>query len=130
MRIFRELWNDEFGVVLSAELVVLGTVGVLGLTTGLSMVSKSVNGELQDLAFAMRSLDQSYVLPAQRACGAYTAGSSFKQEPVEKSLAILCDIARKADKDEKEEATKAERLEKQVQKNEAERKRNKKEKEL
>jgi len=130
MRIFRELWNDEFGVVLSAELVVLGTVGVLGLTTGLSMVSKSVNGELQDLAFAMRSLDQSYALPAQRACGAYTAGSSFKQEPVEKSLAILCDIARKADKDEKEEATKAERLEKQVQKNEAERKRNKKEKEL
>jgi len=130
MRIFRELWNDEFGVILSAEVVVLGTVGVLGLTTGLSMVSKSVNSELQDLAFAMRSLDQSYELPAQRGCGAYTAGSCFRQEPVEKSLALLCDIARNADKDEKEEASKAERLEKQIQKKAAERKRNKKEKEL
>ena len=115
MRIFRELWNDEFGVMVSAELVVLGTVGVLGLTTGLSMVSKSVNGELQDLAFAMRSLDQSYEIPAQHGCGAYTAGSCFKQEPVGKSLAILCDIARKADKVQKKEATKAERIEKQIQ---------------
>ena len=130
MRIFRELWNDEFGVILSAEAVVLGTVGVLGLSTGLTLVSKSVNSELQDLAFAMRSLDQSYEIPAQKGCGAYTAGSSFKQEPVEKSLAILCDIARKADKEEQEEVSKAERLEKQVQKKDAERKKNKKEKEL
>ena len=130
MRIFRELWNDEFGVILSAEAVVLGTVGVLGLSTGLTLVSKSVNSELQDLAFAMRSLDQSYEIPAQKGCGAYTAGSSFTQEPVEKSLAILCDIARKADKEEQEEASKSERLEKQVQKKGAERKKNKKEKEL
>ncbi|MEJ7591950.1 MAG: hypothetical protein WKF77_10400 [Planctomycetaceae bacterium] len=130
MRIFRELWNDEFGVILSAEAVVLGTVAVLGLSTGLTVVSTSVNSELQDLAFAMRSLDQSYELPAQRCCAAYTAGSCFKQEPVEESLAILCDIARKADQEEKEEASKAERLKKQVQKKEAERKKNKKEKEL
>ncbi len=129
MRIFSDLWNDENGVILSAEAVVLGTVGVVGLTTGLSMVSKSVNGELQDLAFAIRSLDQSYEIPAQNGCGAYTAGSCFKQEPVEESLAILCDIARKADK---EEASKADRLKKQVEKKDAERKKNKnkKEKEL
>lgn len=132
MRIFSDLWNDENGVILSAEAVVLGTVGVVGLTTGLSMVSKSVNGELQDLAFAIRSLDQSYEIPAQKGCGAYTAGSCFKQEPVEESLAILCDIARKADKEEKEEASKADRLKKQVEKKDAERKKNKnkKEKEL
>ncbi len=130
MRILSELWHDEAGVILSAEAVVLGTVGVVGLTTGLSMVSKSVNSELQDLAFAMRSLDQSYEIPAQRGCGAYTAGSCFRQEPVEESLAILCDIARKADHEEKEEASRAERLEKQVQKKEAERRRNKKQKDL
>lgn len=130
MRIFRELWDDESGVILSAEVVVLGTAGVLGLTTGLSMVSKSVNSELQDLAFAMRSLDQSYEIPAQRGCGAYTAGSCFRQEPVEKSLAILCDVARKAEKEEREEASKADRLEKQVQKRDAERKMNRSKKEL
>ncbi len=98
MRIFRDLWHDEFGVILSAELVILGTVGVVGLTTGLSMVSQSVNGELQDLAFAMRSLDQSYNIPGQQGCVAYTAGSCFTQEPVEESLAILCNIAEKEER--------------------------------
>ncbi len=130
MRIFSELWRDEAGVILSAEAVVLGTVGVVGLTAGLSVAAKSVNSEFQDLAFAIRSLDQSYEIPAQQGCGAYTAGSSFKQEPVEDSLAILCDIARKADKSEKGEASKAARLEKQMQKKEAERRRDKKVKDL
>ena len=116
MRILSELWNDEAGVIMSAEAVVLGTVGVVGLTAGLSVAAKAVNSELQDLGFAIRSLDQSYEIHATQGCGAYTAGSSFKQEPVEKSLAILCDIARKAERAEKEEASKSERLEKQIQK--------------
>lgn len=116
MRIFSELWNDEAGVIMSAEAVVLGTVGVVGLTAGLSVAAKSVNSEFQDLAFAIRSLDQSYEIPIQHGSGAYTAGSCFKQEPVEESLAILCDIARKAEMTEAEEASKAERLEKQIQK--------------
>ncbi len=116
MLIFSELWSDEAGVIMSAEAVVLGTVGVVGLTAGLSVAAKAVNSELQDLGFAIRSLDQSYEIPAAHGCGAYTAGSSFKQEPVEKSLAILCDIARKAERAEQEEASKSERLEKQIQK--------------
>jgi hypothetical protein len=31
MRIFSELWSDEAGVIMSAEAVVLGTVGVVGI---------------------------------------------------------------------------------------------------
>ncbi len=116
MGIFRELWSDEAGVIMSAEAVVLGTVGVVGLTAGLSVAAKAVNSELQDLGFAIRSLDQSYEIPASYSCGAYTAGSSFKQEPVEESLAILCDIARQAEQAAKQEASKSERLEKQIQK--------------
>ena len=116
MSIFSELWSDEAGVIMSAEAVVLGTVGVVGLTAGLSIAAKAVNSELQDLGFAIRSLDQSYEIPATYGCGAYTAGSSFKQEPVEESLAILCDIARQAEQADKQEASKSERLEKQIQK--------------
>lgn len=116
MSIFSELWSDEAGVIMSAEAVVLGTVGVVGLTAGLSIAAKAVNSELQDLGFAIRSLDQSYEIPATYGCGAYTAGSSFKQEPVEESLAILCDIARQAAQADKQEASKSERLEKQIQK--------------
>lgn len=127
MGIFTELWCDEAGVIMSAEAVVLGTVGVVGLTAGLSVAAKAVNAELQDLGFAIRSLDQSYEIPATYGCGAYTAGSCFKQEPVEKSLAILCDIARKAEKADREEASKSERLEKQIQKKKEAERRKKKE---
>ena len=115
MNLFAKLWRDEAGVLLSAEAVVVGTIAVVGLTTGLTVVAKSVNEELQDVAFAIRSLDQSYSIPAIEGCGARTAGSSFTQEPVKKSLAELTTVIEKA---EKEEKTQAERLEQQMKKKE------------
>ncbi|RLS72840.1 MAG: hypothetical protein DWI00_11385 [Planctomycetota bacterium] len=115
MNLFAQLWRDEAGVLLSAEAVVVGTIAVVGLTTGLTVVAKSVNEELQDVAFAIRSLDQSYSIPAIEGCGARTAGSSFTQEPVKKSLAELTTVIEKA---EKEEKTQAERLEQQMKKKE------------
>jgi hypothetical protein len=113
MNLFAKLWRDEVGVLLSAEAVVVGTVAVVGLTTGLTVVAKSVNEELQDVAFAIRSLDQSYSIPAIEGCGARTAGSSFTQEPVKESLAELTAVIEKS---EKEEKTKAERLQQQMKK--------------
>lgn len=122
MGILRDLWDDEAGVILSAEAVVLGTVGVVGMTAGLSVVSEAVNGELKDFSFAIRSLDQSYSIPAQRSCGAYTAGASFTQQPVEKSLAILCESYEKAEHSEKSQTERLERQVKEQQKPEMERK--------
>ena len=113
MNLLAKLWRDEAGVMLSAEAVVVGTVAVVGLTTGLTVVAKAVNEELQDVAFAIRSLDQSYSIPAIEGCGARTAGSSFKQEPVKKSLDELTTVIEKA---EKEEKTQAERLQQQMKK--------------
>ena len=113
MNLLAKLWRDETGVLLSAEAVVVGTVAVVGLTTGLTVVAKSVNEELQDVAFAIRSLDQSYSIPAIEGCGAKTAGSSFQQEPVKKSLEELAAVIEKA---EKEEKTQAERLQQQMKK--------------
>lgn len=115
MRLFSKLWNDENGVLLSAEAVVVGTVAVVGLTTGLTVVARSVSEELQDVAFAIRSLDQSYSIPAQEGCGARTAGSSFTQEPVEKSIDELCEVIRKGEKTEKAQA---ERLQEKVKEQE------------
>ena len=108
MHLFSRLWKDEHGFLLSAEAVVVGTIAVVGLTTGLSVVAKSVNEELQDVAFAIRSLDQSYRIPAQEGCGAMTAGSSFKQEPVERSLDELSDVVRTAEKKKKAQAERIE----------------------
>ncbi len=57
MKWSQRLWKDEAGVILSAEAVLVGTVAVIGLSTGLSVVATSVNEELKDVGFAIRSLD-------------------------------------------------------------------------
>ena len=84
-----ELWRDETGTIVSAEAVMVATLGVAGATVGLDAVSKSVNEELQDVAFAIRSLDQSFSLKPRQSAGANVAGSSFQQTSVEESRAAL-----------------------------------------
>lgn len=89
MFLLNRLWRDEAGMVLSAEAVLIGTVGVLGTVVGLSTVSHAVNEELKEVGMAIRSLDQSYGYCGHRGCGAWTAGSSFVQLDVECALADL-----------------------------------------
>ena len=57
-QLFKRFWNDEQGAVLSAELVILSTVGVMGISLGVQNLVDSVNAELNDCAAAIRSLDQ------------------------------------------------------------------------
>lgn len=54
------LWNDETGAVISAELVLVLTVAVLGIVVGLSEVAVAVNTELNDISNAFGALNQSY----------------------------------------------------------------------
>lgn len=54
------LWNDEHGLIISAELVLILTIAVLGMVVGLNSVATSVNNELNDLAGAFGSLNQSF----------------------------------------------------------------------
>ena len=55
-----KLWADEAGFIVSAELVLVSTILVLGMTVGLSEVSFAVNQELEDVASAFGSINQSY----------------------------------------------------------------------
>ncbi len=112
MGLFKQFWRDDSGMILSAEAVVVGTVAVVGVTAGLSVVAGAVNDELKDVALAIRSLDQSYCVPAQTGCGAMTAGSSFKQTPVEQSLDELRKSYLEA---ERREESQAKRLRRQQQ---------------
>jgi hypothetical protein len=57
----KTLWNDEAGVILSAELVLIGTILVLGMIVGLVELQCAVVAELSDLSCAFGSLNQSYV---------------------------------------------------------------------
>jgi len=54
----RAFWNDEHGFIVSAELVLVGTIGVLSMVVGLSAVSRSVTNELYDMADAFNSVNQ------------------------------------------------------------------------
>ncbi len=84
--LLKALRQDEHGVILSAEIVIVGTVLVIGVMTGMVCLQKSVNGELGDLAKAIDRIDQSYSFSGHRKAGGYngtgdccafTAGSAF-----------------------------------------------------
>lgn len=78
------LWNDETGVILSAELVLVGTILVIGMIVGLVELQCSVVDELNDLGEAIGSINQSYttssVISYKENGGikAATAGASFR----------------------------------------------------
>ncbi len=80
----RQLLNDEAGFIVSAELVLVATILVLGLIVGLSQVQHAVVEELNDVAHAIGSLNQSFYYSGfratkqQGAVKSVTFGSSFE----------------------------------------------------
>ena len=90
MQLVNDLWRDEYGLILSAEAVMVGTVGVLGAVVGMNMASTAIDEELKEFAFAIRSLDQSYGYVGHQSCRAWSAGSSYRQPDVQVSLNDLC----------------------------------------
>jgi hypothetical protein len=65
--LFTNLLNDEAGFIVSAELVIVATVGVLAMIVGLSEVALNVNSELEDVGSAIGSINQTYTV--QGTCG-------------------------------------------------------------
>jgi len=58
--LLHRLWNDQNGFLISSELALVSTVGILGMTVGLAEVANGVTGELRDVGSAYSRLDQSY----------------------------------------------------------------------
>lgn len=71
LRLAKQFWHDQAGFIISAELVLISTVLVIGLVTGLTCLRNAVNDELSDVACAISSLDQSYC---------YTGFHSYKDK--------------------------------------------------
>ena len=67
MNILNALKNDENGFVVSAELVLVGTILVLGMIVGLTELSYNVNQELEDLGSGIGAINQTYYFTL--ACG-------------------------------------------------------------
>lgn len=72
-----KLWNDEAGFVVSVELVLISTITVIGLMTGLTAVRDGVVSELSDTAGAVQDMNQSYTYNGVIGHSGSTAGSDF-----------------------------------------------------
>jgi Flp pilus assembly pilin Flp len=83
----KNFWNDEVGAVVSAELVLVLTILVIGMVVGLSAVRDAVVSELADVAQAIANVNQSYSYHGITGHGAATSGSLFAD------LQDYCDAA-------------------------------------
>lgn len=97
----RNLWNDEAGFVISAELTLVLTIGVLAMIVGLSEVAVAVNTELNDISNAIGALNQSYTVTGFKAdsTGVGTAkakssysGSAFADTADDCDVNPSCDL--------------------------------------
>lgn len=84
------LWRDEAGFVVSAELVLVATITVLGMIVGLASVRDQVVQELGDVAAAIASANQSYSWSAVTGHSSSIAGSFFID------VADFCDTTKNA----------------------------------
>jgi len=71
------LWKDEAGFIVSAELVLIATIAVLAMVVGLSEVANAVNQELEDVASAFGSVNQSFRYQGLTGHGGASGGTSF-----------------------------------------------------
>lgn len=79
--LFTQLLNDENGFLMSAELILIASILVIGLVVGLTEVSFAINNELEDVASAFSSMNQSYSASGSHSRGkGHRSGSRFNDE--------------------------------------------------
>jgi hypothetical protein len=75
--LLQKLWDDDGGALLATEWIIIATILVLGVITGLVAARNAILAELLDFANAVVSLNQSFSTTGQSNCQGSTAGSSF-----------------------------------------------------
>ena len=83
MNTLSALMHDEAGFIVSAELILVATILVIGLIVGLSEVQHAVVSELNDVADSIGSLNQGFYYSGLSSRDGYKLkaaayGSSFK----------------------------------------------------
>jgi hypothetical protein len=88
MNVLRKMWTDEAGAIMTAEMVMLGTVAVLATSAGVGVLSNAVSDEVAEMAMAVRAFDQSVAISGYSLTqgggrggsqAASTSGSSYVQ---------------------------------------------------
>lgn len=73
-------WNETDGAVLSAEIMLVGSILVLGVIVGLTAVRDSVVTELADVGQAFANISQSYCYSGIDGHGGYSGGGHFQDK--------------------------------------------------
>ena len=76
-----KFWNEETGAIVSAEIMLIMTILVIGVIVGLKSVRDAVVTELADVAQALANIDQSYTYSGVSGHHAATAGGFFHDLP-------------------------------------------------
>lgn len=87
----KRLWNEEVGAIVSAEIMLVATILVIGAIVGLKSVRDSVVTELADVAQALGNVNQSYSYSGASGHHTFTAGAAFTDN------ADFCDTAALSD---------------------------------
>ena len=89
---FRNLWNDDAGFIVSGEIVFLFTITVIGLVVGWVHVRGAMVSELTDVANAIAALRQDYAFGGiVSSCGlaGATGSDTHGSELIDSSPAAL-----------------------------------------
>ena len=76
-QIITRLWNEEVGAIVSAEIMLVASILVLGVIVGLKSVRDSVVTELADVAQAFSNINQSYCYGGVSGHDASSGGGHF-----------------------------------------------------
>jgi hypothetical protein len=79
-KLINTLVHDEAGFIVSSELVLVATVGVLAMVVGLSEVALNVNNELEDIGSAFGSVNQTFVQKGVLGHQGYSGGTEFRDD--------------------------------------------------
>ena len=93
--IITNLLNDEAGFIVSAELVLIATIGVLSMVVGLSEVAFNINQELEDVGSAFGSINQSYQYNGAAGNKGHSSGSGSgdNRDAGDGSSDIICNVS-------------------------------------
>jgi hypothetical protein len=81
------LWKEETGAILSAEVMLVASILVIGVIAGLASLRDSVTTELADLAQALANVNQSYSFSGVAGHHSFSGGGQFVDN------VDFCDVA-------------------------------------
>lgn len=95
--LFRQMWNDQRGALVSTEFLFAATILVIGIIAGLVLVRDAVVVQLEELASAIGALQQCYSFAGLSGChisvcGSATGPDSCNSNTISSLTPIACTI--------------------------------------